>query len=107
MRIFYQREGGVAYFPGLSRPLEIDTGALPAAQAARLEELVAAAAVFARASAPPPRPGAADVVTYTLRVEEGRRRTTLRLQDPVGAPELRALLDYLEELRRSARGSKS
>jgi hypothetical protein len=102
MRISYQRDGGIAYLPGLSRPLRIDTAALPAAQAAHLEQLVAAANVFDHESAAPP-PGAADHYTYTLRVEDGSRHATLRLHDPINAPELRDLVGYLEELRRSLR----
>lgn len=104
MRIIYQRDGGVAYFPGLSRPLRVDTSEMPAAQSSRLEQLVVDAQVFTceRPAAPPP--GAADLITYTLRVEDGRRRATLRLHDPIAAPALQALIDYLEELRASTRG---
>lgn len=99
MRIIYQRDGGVAYMPGLSRPLRIDTRDLPAAQAARLEQLVTEAGLFSRESAAAPPPGAADIYTYTLRVEVDKRRTTLHLYDPIAAPELQALVDYLEDLR--------
>ena len=47
MRVQFQAEGGVAYFPGLSKPLTIDSRTLSTAQAAQLQKLVDQAKVFA------------------------------------------------------------
>lgn len=98
MKIIYQREGGVAYFPGLSQPFELDTSALPAGQAARLEDLCDIARVFERPQPAPPA-SAADVFSYILIVRRGQRERTLRLHDPLDA-ELRALIAFIEDLRR-------
>ena len=40
MRIQVERDGGFAYFPGLSGPTTVDTDALPADEAAALEAAV-------------------------------------------------------------------
>ncbi len=101
MKISYAREGGLAHFPGLSRPIRVDTAALPADQAERLERLCADAQILDREQPVPPSPGAADIYTYTLALQQGRRRRTLRLHDPVEDRALRALLDFLEGLRPS------
>ena len=105
MRIVYRREGGFAHMPGLSQPLELDTRGLGAEQARRLEELVAGADLFARPRAEPAPSRSADIYSYTLTVQVGRRRRTLRLHDPIDEPALQALLSYLEELRASGAGS--
>ena len=98
MRIVFTTEGGLAYFPGLSRPVVIDSDDLPAPEAAELERLLGSARFFelpknARAL----RHGAADYQQYTITVENGARRHTVRLADPVESPDLQALLDFLRE----------
>src|SRR5215216_727723 len=96
MRVLFKVEGGLAYFPGLSKPRMIDSADLPAAEADRLRRLVDAAGLFqqsARARALPK--GAADYRQYTITVEDGRRRRTVRLADPIGNPDLAALVEYL------------
>jgi hypothetical protein len=99
MRVTYRREGGIAYLPGLNRPLTLDTAALPAEQAAQLEDLIAAADIFERDEPAAPPAGAADIYRYTLEVQQSRRRRTLHLADPISDTKLQALLDYLEQLR--------
>jgi hypothetical protein len=99
VKISYRRSGGIAYFPGRAAALSVDTAELPATQAERLERLCADARVFERPPAPRPPPGAADTYTYTLTVQQGRRRRTLQLHDPVEGEELRALLSFLDELQ--------
>ena len=69
------------------------------------EELVAGADLFARPRAEPAPSRSADIYSYTLTVQVGRRRRTLRLHDPIDEPALQALLSYLEELRASGAGS--
>jgi hypothetical protein len=99
MKIEYRREGGIAYFPGLSRPISVNTAELPTEQAEELEQLCAAAQLFER-PAPPPPEHVADAYTYTLTLQQGRRHRTLRAYDPVADEDLRALLDFIEGLRR-------
>lgn len=83
MRIIFQTEGGVAYFPGLAKPVEIDIDALPQAQADALQGAITDAAFFELpAHVNVPQRGAADVHTYTITVEANTRRHTVRVSDP-------------------------
>jgi hypothetical protein len=96
MRIAFTTEGGVAFFPGLSRPAVIDSRDLSAGAAAELERLLSSAHFFelpeeSRAL----RRGAADYRQYTITVQNQGRRHTVRLADPVESPALQALLDFL------------
>lgn len=96
MRIVFTTEGGLAFFPGLSQPIVIDSHDLAAAEAAELERLLDSARFFelpghCRAL----HRGAADYRQYTITVENKNRRHTARLADPVENPQLQALLDFL------------
>jgi hypothetical protein len=102
VRIRFESEGGFGYFPGLQRPVELDTEQLPAEEAAKLEQLVQAAGLLGRPDeAGEPQPGAADHRTYTVTVEHGARSRTIRLTDPIQHPPLQALVDYLTAEQRS------
>ena len=60
MRIQVERDGGFAYFPGLSGPTTVDTDALPADEELALEQAVERADFSAEvALAAAPAPGSA------------------------------------------------
>jgi len=99
MRVQFKAEGGVAFFPGLSKPKTIDSDDLSPAEAAKLKRLVTAARFYDLPADPPQRAGAADYRQYTITIEDGRRHT-VRLADPVEDPDLQALLDFLSEKAR-------
>lgn len=106
MHIQFQSEGGVAYFPGLSEPVTVDTRQLPAAQAAAAEGLVRAARFFDRpAQQQPAPPGAADYRQYTITVDDGGRRHTIRIDEPVDDPDLQRLVQYLASQARAQRAA--
>jgi hypothetical protein len=106
VRIQLQMEGGLAAFPGLSQPVTIDTQKLPEKEAGELERLVHAARFFDRpATAGTPTRGAGDYRQYTITVEEGGRRHTVRLADPVADADLGALLAAVQAAARAARSS--
>jgi hypothetical protein len=111
MRVEFKTEGGIARFPGLSRPVVIDSDALSEEEAGELRQLVEAARFFERPSVAgaPPR-GAADYRQYTITVEDGGRQHTVRLADPVQDPTLQRLLRFLQvkarALRRRGQGSQ-
>lgn len=109
MRIQFQVEGGIAHFPGLSQPVTIDTARLPEAEAAELLELVDAAQFFDLPTTAGRRRGAADYRQYTITVEQGGRRHTVRLSDPIEGRDLQELVGCLSrkvsQLRRSGEGS--
>jgi hypothetical protein len=96
VKIQFQMEGGLASFPGLSKPVTIDTQELPEGEAARWAQLVQAAGFFDRpAVVGVPARGAADHRRYTITVEDGERRHTVTLTDPVPDAGLQALLAAL------------
>ena len=95
MRIEFKREGGIAHFPGLSKPATIDTEQLSHEERAELESLVEEVGFFELpVSSPPPR-GAADYYQYTVTVEAGGRRHTVRFTDLMEDPKLQRLLTIL------------
>jgi hypothetical protein len=86
MRISFKTEGGIAYLPGLSSPVTIDTDELPAKEASELERLVEAAGFFdLPATLSPPR-GGADHQQYTITVTTPDRSHTVRLVDRIEDP---------------------
>ena len=106
MRVRFKTEGGFAYFPGLSKPVTIDTDELPAEEAKELERLIEAADFFdLPATSAPPR-GAADYRQYTISVASPGRNHTARLTDPIEDPHARAPVGYLETKARESRASR-
>jgi hypothetical protein len=97
MRIQFKTEGGLAYLPGLSTPLTIESSTLSAAEAQTLERLVEAARFLDLPAQVGTTPrGAADMRHYTLTVEESGRSHTVRVVEPVINPDLQRLLEYLQ-----------
>lgn len=105
MRIQFKTEGGIAYFPGLSKPVVIDTNELPVEEAAELERLVEAADFFGLPAVSPPPRGAADYQQYTISVASPGHSHTVRLADPIEDPRLRALVDRLRAKARELRAA--
>lgn len=107
MRIEFSTQGGVAYFPGLAKPVVIDTSELPAEEAAAIERLVDAARLWQQPAQPSGLPRGADLRQYTITVEDRDKRHTVRLHDPIADPALAALVSHLQAkmkaLRRAAR----
>src|SRR2546428_11651518 len=90
-------DGGIAYFPGLSKPILIDSDKLPREESDELKRLVNATHFF---DLPPvvgsPPPGAADYRQYTITIEDEGKQHTVRLTDPIEDPHLHALLTHLK-----------
>jgi hypothetical protein len=98
VKVQFQMEGGLAYFPGLAKPVTIDTGELPADQAQALEGQINAADFFNKSSTTDRKAGmGADMQQYTIKVTDGARQNTLKLQDPVEDPQLQTLLNNLRK----------
>ena len=96
MHVQFTTEGGIAYLPGLSKPVAIGSEQLSPAEAAELKRLVEAAHFFERPAQVGSTPrGAADYQRYTIVVEEGERKHTVQLTDPVQDPDLQKLLNFL------------
>jgi hypothetical protein len=104
VRIHFKREGGLAYFPGLSKPVTIDANQLPKEEEQELERLLESAGFFDLPTAPPPqRGGAADAFQYTITVESGGKQHTVRVSDPVENPDLQKLIDFIQTKAKSPR----
>jgi len=100
MRVELQTEGGMAYFPGLNKPVVVDSDELPKKQAAQLQQLIDSARFFELPAASRAIPkGAADLRRYTITVADGRRRRTVRLSDPIEDTHLQSLIEFLQGQR--------
>ena len=100
MKIQFKMDGGIAAFPGLSKPVLVDSDALSADDAAQLQQLVNAARFFdLPAKVGQPLRGAADYRTYTITIEDGKQRRTVSIVDPIEDANLAALIDYLKAKR--------
>jgi emfourin len=100
--INFESGGGFAHFPGLSRPVRIDTGKLAPEQADRLEGLVQRANFFEQPSeVGTPPPGAADLRSYTITVQDGDRTHTVQTSDALTDPALRDLVEHLRTHQRA------
>ena len=97
MLVQFITEGGIAYFPGLSKPILIDAQKLPPKDAAELQRLVEAAHFFELPvkGSPPPQ-GAADYYTYTITIEEKGLKHTIHVNELVKDPHLQSLLTFLK-----------
>jgi hypothetical protein len=93
MRIRFQTSGGLAYLPGLQRPIEIDVDAFEASVQAEWHRLVLAARFFELpATVGRLAKGAADQTTDTLTVEQDGRTHVVRVVASGGDEALQALL---------------
>lgn len=101
MIINFESEGGFAHFPGLSRPLRIDTADLPPEEAKDVEDLVQRAHFFDQAAVlGTPPPGAADLRSYTITVQDGGRTHTVTTSEALSDEALRDLIEHLRSRQR-------
>jgi hypothetical protein len=97
MRVELKIEGGIAYFPGLSKPRALESDKLSKEDAAELERLANAAHFFdlpTRVGAV--QEGAADYRQYIVTMAEGWRSHTVRLVDPIEDTQLQLLLEFVK-----------
>ena len=108
MRVELLTEGGVAFFPGLNKPIVVESADLPQAEAQRLEQLIADVRFFDLPAASRALPKtAADMRRYVITVEDGQRRHTVRFVEPIEDPDQQALIDFLQDQRIAQRRASS
>lgn len=99
MRITLEQKGG---FAGIVMRREIDTATLAPEQVAEITPMIEQADLFSASEAPPtPRRGF-DMQSYTMTVEDGERKRTLRLQDGAVPEGVRPLLAWMQKVRPQA-----
>lgn len=109
MRVTIKTEGGAAHFPGLARPVEIDTEDLAPDEARQLEGALHAAGLLdrhldedldGRRDAHASGTNVRDARCHTVTVERGGERRTTRVCDPIASPEVSSVISLLERHRR-------
>ena len=94
MIIHLVRTGG---FGGMRREARVETGSLPSVEREPLERLVGEAGFFALPGKfPGPKKGA-DFFTYSITVEDGNRRHTVEVAQPMIPEHLRPLIRELSK----------
>jgi len=84
----------LAGFPGLRIPRTLDVDALPRPERDTMCALVDA--LCKAPHVPPPRaPGAADLRTYRLEIDDSGRRNTLEVSDPINDERMSALVQMV------------
>ena len=99
MRIIFERSGGIM---GSKSSLTIDPDDLPLDQAETLRRFLDEADFFTLSDDPPTRP-IPDGFQYTLTVETGTSRHTVRTTDVTMTESLRSLIDELSQIARTQR----
>ena len=93
-------EGGIAYFPGLAKPIDLDTNTLPAQDAEEMRRLVTAAHFFELPASVGQLPvRGADARRYSITVDDGSAHHTVEVTDPVSHPGLEALITFAQRHR--------
>lgn len=98
MHIEFRSMGGIAFFPGLNKPVQIDVEALPTKEASRLRGLIEDTHFYdlPKNVGNVPR-GAADYKHYVITIEEGEKCHSVTIFEPIDEPRLRALVEYLKQ----------
>ncbi|MFS2155896.1 protealysin inhibitor emfourin [Pseudomonas sp. Pseusp122] len=92
MQISIFQSGGVAYFPGLSKPRTLDVESLSDADQQELRQLVEASGFFHLSGDSPSGHLAPNCLSYTLSISEEGRQHTVCLTEPGKAGPLENLL---------------
>ena len=98
MQIRFQQSGG---FSGMRKTSIVDTQALPAREAKKVQRLVESAGFFDLPEHFPRPKSGADYFTYSITVEDGDRSHSVEVSEPSAPQSLRPLIRYLASLKRS------
>lgn len=97
MKVYFKPEGGFGYFPGLNKPLELNSEKMPAEEADHLKQLINESSFFNLPSEDGKPVRGADQKKYTIRVEDKDRQHWIQVHDTGIDPILQNLLSYLNK----------
>lgn len=103
MKIYFKPEGGFGFFPGLNKPLELNSEKLPDDEANYLKQLVHEARFFNLPNQELEAAYGADQKKYTIRVEDKDRQHWIQFHDAEVNPQLHNLLTYLNQKQKETR----
>jgi hypothetical protein len=98
MQIQFITEGGIAYFPGLSKPRIINTENLSPEENNQIKELVNQSGFFNLTQHPTTPQKGADRKKYTISIVDGNKQNSIVLYDPIGNQALANLIHLLSRL---------
>lgn len=101
MLIQFKPEGGIAFFPGLNKASLIDTEKLSQEERTHIRELVEKCSFFNIHTTGGSVVKGADRKKYTISIEEGEKKNTVTLTDPVQDQHLADLIQVLNKISRS------
>jgi hypothetical protein len=107
MEVEYSEEGGVAYFPGLSKPKEFNLSDLPAAIADELEQLISRVDFWYL----PTTLGSvskriADSRLFIITIKDNNRAHSVKIVEPIDDPQIRILLETIQKIIRDLRKTR-
>lgn len=107
MRVEFQMNGVVAgtYFPGLNRPVIIQSDELPEGDAHELQQLLEEARFFDQLTMITTPARAADRRQYMITVKDHERNHTVYLTEPVTDVELQSLIAFLSGQAKARRAA--
>ena len=97
MKIYFKPEGGIGFFPGLNKPLELNSEKLPEEEANHLKQLVNEASFFNLSNDASKPAAGADRKKYTIKIEDEDREHRVELSDTEQDPCLQNLFNYLQK----------
>lgn len=99
MHIEFRSLGGIAFFPGLSKPAVFDVDTLPQGESDRLRKLIGDARFYDQpTTVSNAARGAADYKQYVVTIREDEKCHSVTIAEPITDPALRALVEYLKTL---------
>ena len=98
MRVQLEVSGGIGFFPGLAAPRTIEVDRLSEDDQRSLRQLVEAAQFFALPSRIAAPRGAADYRIYQITIEDGARRHSVAVSEPVALAPLQKLVETVRSL---------
>ncbi|EFH83272.1 conserved hypothetical protein [Ktedonobacter racemifer DSM 44963] len=103
MKVTLRTEGGLAYFPGMTKSHVLDSTSLSPQEVKELQRLLDKVRVFDHSRPSKHTCRGADQMHYMLTVDDGANHYSLQVCDPVQDPQIKALLSFVKDRLRVKR----